>query len=213
MLTHKGRDARSLSTPCARCNVLILQASGFVVPTSTRVAAVSLRGVTMKAGGDLLIIGAGTLGERLTKQYKAQYPTARVVACTNTTKRHDTLRALGAEPTLSVPSTPFPNVAYFVTPNAKNFLELCQQGLHAWQGPGDDGSFLFSSSVGVFAKNVPEGTRISETHATNASASSFSRTLVCFTSRCEGRAVCIYDSPRHADAMTRPKIRVECRGR
>ena len=35
-----------------------------------------------------------------------------------------------------------------------------------------------ASSIGVFAKGVPEGTRLTEADATNASSSSFSRTLV-----------------------------------
>jgi hypothetical protein len=159
-----------------------------------------------------------------------------VVACTNTTKRHDDLRALGAEPTLSIPSRSFPNVAFLVTPNAANWQQLCQDSLAVWQGPEEvswlpvllaasaacllacllpcllpwplipsassalclysvslcaclggsaqDGSFVMSSSVGVFAKNdahgrpVGEGTLVNEEHPTNASASNFSRTLL-----------------------------------
>jgi len=133
---------------------------------------------TMLAGGDLLIVGAGTLGMRLIEEYKEQYPSARIVACTNTTKRHDDLAALGAEPVLSLPVRAFPNVVFLATPNAKDYVELCKQSLKAWEGPAEGGSFIMSSSIGVFAKGLPEATRVTEHAATNASSSNFSRTLV-----------------------------------
>lgn len=127
---------------------------------------------------DLLIVGAGTLGMRLIKQYKEEHPSARIVACTNTTKRHADLEALGAEPTLGLPESTFPNVAFLATPNAKDYNDLCSRTLDIWSAPAQRGRYIMASSIGVFAKGVPEGTRLTEADAINASSSNFSRTLV-----------------------------------
>ena len=89
------------------------------------------------AGGDLLVVGAGTLGMRLIKQYKEEHPSAHIVACTNTTKRHAELKALGAEPALGLPDRQFPNVAFLATPNAKDYIGLCNRTLDAWSAPSE----------------------------------------------------------------------------
>jgi len=137
-----------------------------------------LQGMQMKAGGDLLIVGAGTLGMRLIAEYRDKYPAAKIVACTNTTKRHEDLIALGAHPTTSLPSEGFPNVAYLTTPNAPDYVGLCAKSLDLWTGPAEEGSFILSSSVGVFAKKgVEEGTKITEDCATDPTSSNFTRVL------------------------------------
>ena len=128
-------------------------------------------------------IHPGSHTERTTKkqqieEYQVKYPGARVVACTNTTKRHADLVALGAEPVLELPTCDFQNVAFLATPNANNYVELCKQSLQVWTGPAAGGSFILASSIGVFAKGLPEATRINEQSPTNASSSNFSRTIV-----------------------------------
>ena len=135
-------------------------------------------GMQMVGDQDLLVVGAGTLGMRLIKEYKEQHPSARIVACTNSTKRHADLEALGAEPTLDLPECSFQNIAFLATPNAKDYNELCSRTLDIWSAPPERGSYVLASSIGVFARNAPEGTRLTEESATNASSSIFSRTLV-----------------------------------
>jgi hypothetical protein len=195
------------------------QTASFVaVPTSRFAGCVGGRAVPGRpgsmrmAGGDLLVVGAGTLGMRLIKQYKEEYPSAQIVACTNTTKRHADLKTLGAEPILGLPDRQFPNVAFLATPDAKDYIGLCNRALDVWSAPSQvfssarppanrhlvlvykaavvmrrvvkmpvvlqGGSYILASSIGVFAKGVPEGTRLTEADATNASSSNFSRTLV-----------------------------------
>ena len=137
-----------------------------------------LHGVQMKAGGDLLIVGAGTLGMRLIADYRDKYPDAKIVAMTNTTKRHEDLLALGAHPTTRLPSEKFQNVAYLATPNAADYVGLCAKCLDLWTGTAQEGSFILSSSVGVFSKKgVEEGTKITEEFATDSSSSNFTRDL------------------------------------
>ena len=137
-----------------------------------------LHGMQMKAGGDLLIVGAGSLGMRLIAEYRDKYPGAKIVAMTNTTKRHEDLLALGAHPTTRLPSEPFPNVAYLATPNAADYVGLCAKCLDLWTGTAQEGSFILSSSVGVFSKKgIEEGTKITEEFATDSTSSNFARDL------------------------------------
>lgn len=175
----------ALITTAALLLVLPRQTASFVaVPTSRFAGCVGGRAVPGRpgsmrmAGGDLLVVGAGTLGMRLIKQYKEEYPSAQIVACTNTTKRHADLKTLGAEPILGLPDRQFPNVAFLATPDAKDYIGLCNRALDVWSAPSQGGSYILASSIGVFAKGVPEGTRLTEADATNASSSNFSRTLV-----------------------------------
>jgi nucleoside-diphosphate-sugar epimerase len=141
---------------------------------------------SMAAGGDLLVVGAGTLGIRLIEEYKATYPNSRIVACTNTTARHAHLTGLGAEATLTLPTTPFPSVVFLPTPNAKDFQSLCKQALDLWAGQ-EEGAFIMASSIGVFAKNAPEGSKLTESAPVNASSSNFSRTLLAAEEQVLGR--------------------------
>jgi hypothetical protein len=49
---------------------------------------------------DLWIVGAGTLGELIAKEWKLKYPSDTVIAETLSPQRHQSLRAIGAQPIL-----------------------------------------------------------------------------------------------------------------
>jgi D-arabinose 1-dehydrogenase-like Zn-dependent alcohol dehydrogenase len=49
---------------------------------------------------DLWIVGAGTLGELVAKEWKERYPSATVIAETLSPQRHQALREIGAHPIL-----------------------------------------------------------------------------------------------------------------
>jgi hypothetical protein len=51
-------------------------------------------------GIDLWIVGAGTLGELIAKEWRKEYPSASIIAETLSPQRHQLLRSLGAQPIL-----------------------------------------------------------------------------------------------------------------
>lgn len=51
-------------------------------------------------GVDLWIVGAGTLGELIAKEWKKEYPSASIIAETLSPRRHPLLRDLGTQPIL-----------------------------------------------------------------------------------------------------------------
>jgi len=108
---------------------------------------------------DLLVIGAGTLGARVCRQWRALFPGARVVGLTSGEARHEALRAAGITPRLlstlegGAEEGRWPYVV-FCAPPGKNEAYVADVAAAArfWQG-GDVGNFVFTSSGGVFAED------------------------------------------------------------
>lgn len=107
---------------------------------------------------DLWIVGSGTLGTLVTKIWKAQNPSAVVVAETKTSKRHDELLSYGAIPTLrdqrniTEQGLNCRNVLICLPPSgASNYEEELFGGSMLWAGP-EFGNLIFTSSTAVYGE-------------------------------------------------------------
>jgi len=114
----------------------------------------------------LLIVGAGTLGSLIVKQHRAAFPTARIVAETRSTTRHDALRADGAETRTSeeaaLSAETMANVVFCVAPGGNDdYVANVRRALALWKGA--PGKFVFTSSGGIFAEQ--DGGVVDETSA------------------------------------------------
>eukprot|EP00928_Gymnodinium_smaydae_P027600 TRINITY_DN21296_c1_g3_i1.p1 TRINITY_DN21296_c1_g3~~TRINITY_DN21296_c1_g3_i1.p1 ORF type:complete len:349 (-),score=32.22 TRINITY_DN21296_c1_g3_i1:128-1174(-) len=126
-------------------------------------------GAAEENSDDLLVYGAGYLGRRVARRWLADHPRARVVGVTRSEVHHGDLVSEGIEPVVAglelssvVPRGSFANVVFTASPGAgrrqdmptTNYTEAMLDALSYWSGlesPG--GSFVFTSSGGVFAED------------------------------------------------------------
>lgn len=145
------------------------------------------------AVGDLLILGAGTLGTLVAARWLAAAPLpgdaapppVRVVAETRTRERHDRLAALGAVPrtradadaaATAADASPgvgsdgnggvrFPNVVFSMPPSATDdYAAEAARAVASWAGPTGGGRLVFTSSTSALANKG--GATITETAPT-----------------------------------------------
>lgn len=144
------------------------------------------------AVGDLLILGAGTLGTLVAARWLAAAPSpggaappVRVVAETRTRGRHDRLAALGAVPrtradadaaATAADASPgvdsdgnggvrFPNVVFSMPPSASDdYAAEAARAVASWAGPTGGGRLIFTSSTSALAEKG--GATITETAPT-----------------------------------------------
>jgi len=126
------------------------------------VPSASAGSVTPKA--DLLIFGAGYLGQRVAKRWLAKYPGARVVGATLTDASHDDLRSMGVEPAIA-PDLDYdedtaPYVVFCAPPRTRSnpdgsfYVQAVSDALQFWSGSEDSrGAFVFTSSGGVLTED------------------------------------------------------------
>lgn len=142
--------------------------------------------------GDLLILGAGTLGTLVAARWLAAAPSpgsadapVRVVAETLTRKRHDRLAALGAVPrtraeadavAAAADTAPivdsggngnqrFPYVVFSMPPSASDdYTAEAARAVASWAGPASGGRLVFTSSTSALAEKG--GATITETAPT-----------------------------------------------
>lgn len=131
--------------------------------------------------GDLLILGAGTLGTLVAARWLTAArppggaaPPVRVVAETRTRWRHDRLAALGAVPrtradadaaATAVDASPgvdrdgnsgccFPNVVFCMPPSASDdYAAETARAVASWAGSQGGGRLVFTSSTSALAEN------------------------------------------------------------
>lgn len=134
------------------------------------------------AVGDLLILGAGTLGTLVAARWLAAAPLpggapppVRVVAETRTRGRHDRLAALGAVPRTRADADAassdgnggvrFPNVVFSMPPSASDdYAAEAARAVASWAGPTGGGRLIFTSSTSALAEKG--GATITETAPT-----------------------------------------------
>eukprot|EP01031_Cornospumella_fuschlensis_P025569 gene25569-30873_t len=106
---------------------------------------------------DLWIVGAGTLGELVAKQYKQQYPEARIVAETSSTTRHATYAEMGVTPRLRSARSARDDgsarhVLICIPPSqSEDYGAEVARGCRLWHGATPSG-LLFTSSVAVYGE-------------------------------------------------------------
>jgi hypothetical protein len=122
---------------------------------------------------DLWVVGAGTLGEEIIKEWKRLHPSDSVVAETKSANRHSRLESYGATPKLREARTEDDDrtaktVIIAIPPSATSekriktgysyngYVEELSDATRLWAGPAGGGSLLFTSSIGVYgdAANV-----------------------------------------------------------
>lgn len=118
----------------------------------------------------LLIIGPGVLGSVLGKLWTESSADASAVGQTNTTANHHRLQQLGITPRLKAQAAEgqFANVVFSAPPSGcEDYVAEIQEALRLWDGTG---TFLFTSSAGVFA--VDDGTLCTEDSPVKAAGTS-----------------------------------------
>ena len=119
------------------------------------------------ARDELLIVGAGALGQAVAQQWRAALgPGARVVGETRTTATHDALRALGIVPQVrgSDGGCQYSNVLFCAPPSGNDdYLLDFAAAAARWSGKGQ---LVFTSSAGVYAEDgggvVDEASEVAE---------------------------------------------------
>eukprot|EP00403_Amphidinium_massartii_P017258 CAMPEP_0178420848 /NCGR_PEP_ID=MMETSP0689_2-20121128/26344_1 /TAXON_ID=160604 /ORGANISM="Amphidinium massartii, Strain CS-259" /LENGTH=293 /DNA_ID=CAMNT_0020042343 /DNA_START=117 /DNA_END=998 /DNA_ORIENTATION=+ len=132
---------------------------------------------------DLLVVGAGYLGQRVAKRWLRMHPNARVVGVTNTDASHETLRAEGIEATTvddlksqADAGGRFPYVVFSAPPRSRKgsdpagYIASVDDAITHWAQPLKDsetGGFVFTSSGGVLSEDnggtVTEDSAVSDT--------------------------------------------------
>ncbi|MCZ7586161.1 MAG: hypothetical protein M5R36_24140 [Deltaproteobacteria bacterium] len=113
---------------------------------------------------ELLIIGAGTLGLLVAREWLARHPGSMVTGETRTGRNHPDLEDFGVIPRLRDDTLPFShaNVLFCVPPSgAPNYAAEAARAAALWSGKG---AFLFTSSSAVY--DTPDGGVITETSPT-----------------------------------------------
>lgn len=112
---------------------------------------------------DLWIVGAGTLGELIAKQYRALHPHAKIIAETRSTTRHEYYRSLGVIPRLrsereakqeeqEVEHTARQVVICLPPSSSSDFDAELSDGCRLWAGPMAGGRLVYTSSIGVYGE-------------------------------------------------------------
>ena len=108
---------------------------------------------SMNTPHDLLIIGAGHLGQRIAGTWREKHPVAEILGETRTDASHATLSALGITPVLAGTTTrPFPYVVFCAPPS--KFPDYPHAVQEATERVLPDGRFVFTSSTSVYG-DVP----------------------------------------------------------
>ena len=107
---------------------------------------------TTKSGTDLLVLGAGHLGERVILRWKDAFPTAGILAETATTSRHARLSRHGISIRLREHDDPacFSNVLVSLPPSAVgDYRNEMERAVRLWNGVG---RLVMVSSTAVYAE-------------------------------------------------------------
>eukprot|EP01035_Chromulina_nebulosa_P017849 gene17849-23462_t len=112
---------------------------------------------------DLWIVGAGTIGQIIAKQWKEKFPNDIIVAETRTPNRHNFYNDIGVIPKLrgdrtSVSSKKAKNVIISIPPSGKSdnntYIEELTAAYELWAGPLGGGSMIFTSSIAVYGESL-----------------------------------------------------------
>jgi len=118
---------------------------------------------------DLLIIGCGTLGERVGRIWKKNFPDAKVVGETKGNSRHESFKNHGITPRLvdseEKGGESFPYVVFSATPSSSSdYVGSVKRAATFWDSKSKDGAFVFTSSGGAYAEE--DGGIVTENSAT-----------------------------------------------
>lgn len=108
---------------------------------------------------DLWIVGSGTLGEFILKEWKQKYPTSNVIAETKTINRHDLIKSLDIIPRLrenrsEIDDYSAKNVIICLPPSScEEYADEVHSASRLWAGVKGGGNLVFTSSLGVYGES------------------------------------------------------------
>eukprot|EP00466_Bigelowiella_natans_P015912 jgi/Bigna1/34229/e_gw1.4.106.1 len=101
----------------------------------------------------LLIVGCGTLGERVGRLWKKQYPNTDVIGETRGTSRHQSFESHGITPRLADAEgtdIQYPFVVFSAPPSSStDYVASVKKAIDQWD---KSGAFVFTSSGGAYAE-------------------------------------------------------------
>mmetsp|Transcript_4402 Transcript_4402/g.7064 ORF Transcript_4402/g.7064 Transcript_4402/m.7064 type:complete len:323 (+) Transcript_4402:61-1029(+) len=106
---------------------------------------------------DILIVGAGYLGQLVAKEWQLKYPGSTVYAETRTDAKHSNLKDMGVVPLLrsereNHPFKEWKTVVFCAAPKGNDdYPGELKTAISLWTG---DGHFVFTSSGGIFAEEA-----------------------------------------------------------
>eukprot|EP00177_Eucheuma_denticulatum_P000787 GFKZ01001425.1.p1 GENE.GFKZ01001425.1~~GFKZ01001425.1.p1 ORF type:complete len:362 (+),score=53.67 GFKZ01001425.1:122-1087(+) len=123
--------------------------------TTSRPNKITTAKMKLKTPNDLLIIGAGTLGQLIGTEWRTLHPDAEIVGVTGTDTSHAILRDKGITPVLAreVPAEVFPRVVFCAPPNffKEDYPDAVEQGVKRVE---EGGRMVFTSSGSVHGGEV-----------------------------------------------------------
>ncbi|WP_417334771.1 hypothetical protein [Halobacteriovorax marinus] len=99
---------------------------------------------------NLLVFGAGNLGEKVGCLWKERYPESSVFAITHSKSKHSVLMDKGLIPLLGSDELPKASHIIFSIPPKDDYLDLIKRALECWDRVGN---FLFISSSSIYLEN------------------------------------------------------------
>jgi len=109
---------------------------------------------------DLWVVGSGTLGEYILKQWKSKYPMSNIVAETKSSNRHDSIKSIGKvitrlrEDRNDLDFRSAKNVIICLPPSsAVEYSDEVHAATRLWAGRSSGGNLVFTSSLGVYGES------------------------------------------------------------
>jgi len=110
---------------------------------------------------DLWVVGSGTLGEYILKQWKSKYPLSNIIAETKSNSRHDSIKSIGEtvmtrlrEDRNDLDYRSAKNVIICLPPSsAEEYSDEVHAATTLWAGRSSGGNLVFTSSLGVYGES------------------------------------------------------------
>lgn len=134
---------------------------------------------------DLWVVGSGTLGELIVKKWREIDPSAKIIAETKSTQRHDVLKSLGAQPRLRETrqsDNDFLKTKTVIIALPPSAADDYQAEVHEasllWAGSTCGGCLVYTSSVGVYGPSY--GNTVNEEFRVDTRSKSSTRCAIFF---------------------------------
>lgn len=140
-------------------------------PMPTVSSKINFAKETLNISTDLWVVGAGTMGSLLCKQWKEKFPDSKVVAETRTASRHEDLLAMGIDARVRDARSPdsthrcAKHVVICFPPSTiketEQYYTEITDACRLWAGPLGGGHLLYTSSTAVYGDS--HGNTVDET--------------------------------------------------
>ncbi|WP_419173107.1 hypothetical protein [Halobacteriovorax sp.] len=153
---------------------------------------------------NLLVFGAGNLGEKVATLWKERFPGEEVFGVTNTTRKHSQLSSKEITPLCYGEKLPKVSNILFSIPPKDNYSELVEEAFKCWD---ESGNFLFISSTSVYLES--NGGVVNENSKANPEHRLFSvEEMVIDKGGCVLRLAGLYDKHRGPHLYLKNKMKL-----